>query len=82
MCIRDSLWAAPDPDQSAQQRETGEKSVIQIFQYLSESQVDEEGNLIFDSYAPGTYVHEPVACGDAIAWIDANKAPESKLRCV
>lgn len=80
-CITDSaiLWAAPDPDQSAQQREAGEKSVIQIFQYLSESQVDEEGNLIFDSYAPGTYVHEPVACGDAIAWIDANKAPESKL---
>ncbi|MBQ3865070.1 MAG: hypothetical protein II781_04450 [Clostridia bacterium] len=70
------VWAAPNPKQTKEDiLANGEKSVI----------YELDLNKIWDEnyhppyFDPDMYVHEPVTNGTVLAWIDKNKAPDSKL---
>lgn len=70
------IWAAPNPKQSQEDLlKNGEKSIIYTLD-LAHIGDDVYEPSYFD---PEMYVHEPVTNGSAYAWIDRNKAPDSKL---
>lgn len=70
------VWAATDPEQSAEERILqGERSAIYSCD-LSRFVEDDYAPSVF---SPGMYVHDPITNGQVWAWIDKNKAPDSNL---
>lgn len=70
------IWAASDPNQSEEDSiRNGEKSAIYHCDLTMFAQDDYEPS----AFCPGMYVHDPITNGDAWAWIDKNKAPDSTL---
>jgi hypothetical protein len=69
------IWAAPDPNQTPEDRALGEKSAIYVCD-IRELGADE---VIYEYFSAGMYVHEPITNGEAWAWIDKNWAPDSGL---
>lgn len=73
------VWAGKDTEQTDEDREAnGEKSFI-YYVDLNEDTFSGDGGLNYNTYQPGTYVHEPAYNGEYFIWIDKNKAPNSKL---
>ncbi|MGI5899063.1 MAG: hypothetical protein ACOX8S_03960 [Christensenellales bacterium] len=69
------IWAAPDPDQTPEERALGEKSAIYVCD-IRELGADE---VIYEYFSADMYVHEPITNGEAWAWIDKNWAPDNGL---
>ena len=70
------IWAAQDPNQSEEDSIlNGEKSAI----YHCDINRFAEDDYAPSAFAPNMYVHDPVTNGEAWAWIDKNKAPDSAL---
>lgn len=71
------VWAAPDPNQTEEERKVEEHSAIYYVNIASD--FDESGKLKPRIYTPGTYVHEPYFNGEYFLWIDTNKSFNSNL---
>lgn len=70
------IWAASDPNQSEEDSIlNGEKSAIYYCNLDMFAEDDYEPGV----FCPGMYVHDPITNGEAWAWIDKNKAPDSSL---
>ncbi len=70
------IWAAQDPNQSEEDSIlNGEKSAI----YHCDITMFAEDDYAPSAFSPNMYVHDPVTNGQAWAWIDKNKAPDSAL---
>lgn len=70
------IWAASDPNQSEEDSIlNGEKSAI----YYCDLEMFAEDDYEPGVFCPGMYVHDPITNGEAWAWIDKNKAPDSTL---
>ncbi|MDR2515617.1 MAG: hypothetical protein LBD02_10520 [Christensenellaceae bacterium] len=70
------VWAGSDPNLSDEDRILkGEQSAIF---YCDMSRFVEDGYSP-EFFSTGMYVHDPITNGDAWAWIDKNKAPDSNL---
>lgn len=70
------IWAASDPNQSEEDSiRNGEKSAI----YYCNLEMFAEDDYEPGVFCPDMYVHDPITNGDAWAWIDKNKAPDSNL---
>jgi len=70
------IWAASDPNQSEEDSIlNGEKSAI----YYCDLERFAEDDYEPEVFCPGMYVHDPITNGEAWAWIDKNKAPDSSL---
>lgn len=70
------IWAASDPNQSEEDSIlNGEKSAIYYCDLEMFAQDDYEPGV----FCPDMYVHDPITNGEAWAWIDKNKAPDSAL---
>ena len=70
------IWAASDPNQSEEDSIlNGEKSAI----YYCDLERFAEDEYEPEVFCPGMYVHDPITNGEAWAWIDKNKAPDSSL---
>lgn len=70
------IWAASDPNQTEEDSIlNGERSAIYYCDLEMFAQDDYEPSV----YCPGMYVHDPITNGEAWAWIDKNKAPDSTL---
>ena len=65
------VWAYYDPEQSVDEFEAAPKSSIHILNL---------GDARAEVYREaGTYVHDPIINGDALAWVDGNHAPGQTL---
>lgn len=65
------VWAYYDPEQSVDEFEAAPKSSIHILDL---------GSARTEVYrGAGTYVHDPIISGDALAWSDGNHSPEQTL---
>lgn len=70
------VWAATDPQQTPEDRIlNGERSAI----YSCDLSRFVEDDYAPSAFCPGMYVHDPITNGEAWAWIDKNKAPDSNL---
>lgn len=70
------VWAATDPTQSEEDRIlNGDLSAIYSCDLTRFVEDDYEPS----AFMPNMYVHDPITNGKVWAWIDKNKAPDSKL---
>ena len=70
------IWAGSDPNQSEEDSILGgEKSAI----YYCDLEMFAEDDYEPGVFCPDMYVHDPITNGEAWAWIDKNKAPDSSL---
>ena len=70
------IWAGSDPNQSEEDSIlNGEKSAI----YYCDLEMFAEDDYEPGVFCPDMYVHDPITNGEAWAWIDKNKAPDSSL---
>ena len=65
------VWAYYDPEQSVDEFEAAPKSSIHVLNLG-----DARAQVYRDA---GTYVHDPIVNGDALAWVDGNHAPSQTL---
>ncbi|MGI6706049.1 MAG: hypothetical protein ACOX6S_07225 [Clostridia bacterium] len=68
------FWTGPLPEQTGNEDEDSELSVINILDLKNLSE-----GIIPELYRPGTYVHEPIGNDRVLVWLDGNKSPDARL---